>query len=237
MVKEEFSRTAMLIGKEGIEKLSSASVIVFGVGGVGSFVVEGLSRMGLARLDVVDSDTVSVSNINRQLIALHSTVGKKKTDVIKARISDVSPETLVDAYDVFFDASTLSLFDFKKYDYIVDAIDSVDSKVLLIKTAKTLGIPIISSLGTGNKLNASGFRFADIFDTSVCPLAKVIRKRLKDEKIDSLKVLFSPDEPITPDSTFLFEENKRTVGSVSFVPSVAGLMIAGEVVRDLLKGE
>jgi tRNA A37 threonylcarbamoyladenosine dehydratase len=234
MVNEEFSRTAMLIGKAGIEKLKASSVIVFGVGGVGSFAIEALARMGLKRLDVVDADVVTVSNINRQLIALHSTVGKKKTEVIKERISDISPETLVTAYDVFFDNSTISLFDFKKYDYIIDAIDSVDSKVLLIKTANEAGVPIISSLGTGNKIISSGFRFSDIYDTSVCPLAKVMRKRLKDENVSSLKVLYSPDPPLTPDESFLTGKGKRTVGSISFVPSVAGLMIAGEVVRDLL---
>ncbi len=234
VLREEYLRTAMLVGEEGIKTFNNSSVIVFGVGGVGSFAVEAISRLGLKRLDVVDSDTVSVSNINRQLIALHSTVGKKKVDVIKERILDISPETSVTAFDLYFDAETAEKIDFSLYSYIIDAIDSIESKVLLIKKAKEYGVPIISALSTGNKLDASSFKIADIFETSTCPIARILRKRLREENISSLKVLYSTDTPLSPDSSFLAKDGKKAVGSVSFVPSAAGLLIAGEVARDLL---
>lgn len=236
-MKEEFSRTAMLIGGEGITKLNNASIIVFGVGGVGSFTVESLSRCGLRRLDVVDADTVSVTNINRQLIALHSTVGRKKVDVVRERILDVSPDTEVNVYDFFYGEDTKDRIDLSKYDYIVDAIDSMDSKILLVKEAKQKGIPIISSLSTGNKLDPSRFTVSDIFKTTVCPIAKIMRKRLREENISSLKVVYSTEEPITPDTSFLADGGKRTVGSISFVPSSVGLLLASEVIRDLISTE
>lgn len=236
-MKEEFSRTAMLIGNDGMIKLNRSSVIVFGVGGVGSFAVEALSRCGLRRLDVVDADTVSVTNINRQLIALHSTVGKKKVEVARDRILDISPETEVNAFDFFYGADTKDLIDLSSYDYIVDAIDSMDSKILLVKEAKLKGTPVISSLSTGNKLDASRFTVSDIYNTTVCPIAKIMRKRLRNEGIDSLKVVYSTEQPITPDISFLADGGKRTVGSISFVPSSVGLLLASEVVRDLISTE
>lgn len=233
-MKEEFSRTAMLIGADGIGKLNAAKVIVFGVGGVGSFAVEALARCGLHRLDVVDADTVSITNINRQLIALHSTVGRKKVDVAKERILDISPETKVEAYDIFYNKDSVDIIDLRRYDYIVDAIDSMDSKILLIKEAKKNKVPIISSLSTGNKLDVNGFTVSDIYKTSVCPIAKIMRKRLRDEGIDSLKVIYSTEQPIVSDTSFLADGGKRTVGSISFVPSSVGLMLASEVIHDLV---
>ena len=236
-MKEEFSRTAMLIGGDGMTKLNRSRVIVFGVGGVGSFAVEALSRCGLQRLDVVDADVVSVTNVNRQLIALHSTVGKKKVDVAKERILDISPETEVNTFDFFYSADTKDMIDICEYDYIVDAIDSMDSKILLVKEAKEKGVPIISSLSTGNKLDASRFSVSDIYSTSVCPIAKIMRKRLRAEGIESLKVIYSTEEPISPDASFLSDGGKRTVGSISFVPSSVGLLLASEVIRDLISME
>lgn len=236
-MKEEFSRTAMLIGGDGMTKLNRSRVIVFGVGGVGSFAVEALSRCGLQRLDVVDADVVSVTNVNRQLIALHSTVGKKKVDVAKERILDISPETEVNTFDFFYSADTKDMIDLCEYDYIVDAIDSMDSKILLVKEAKEKGVPIISSLSTGNKLDASRFSVSDIYSTSVCPIAKIMRKRLRAEGIESLKVIYSTEEPISPDASFLSDGGKRTVGSISFVPSSVGLLLASEVIRDLISME
>lgn len=236
-MKEEFSRTAMLIGGDGMTKLNRSKVIVFGVGGVGSFAVEALSRCGLQRLDVVDADVVSVTNVNRQLIALHSTVGKKKVDVAKERILDISPETEVNTFDFFYSADTKDMIDICEYDYIVDAIDSMDSKILLVKEAKEKGVPIISSLSTGNKLDASRFSVSDIYSTSVCPIAKIMRKRLRAEGIESLKVIYSTEEPISPDASFLSDGGKRTVGSISFVPSSVGLLLASEVIRDLISME
>lgn len=232
-MKEEFSRTAMLLGKKKIDILQSSRVIVFGTGGVGSYAVEALARCGLKRLDIVDCDVVSTTNINRQLIALQSTVGRKKVDVVRERILDISPDTEVDAYDFFYDADTMHKIDFSKYDYVVDAIDSMNSKILLIKQAKENNVPIISALSAGNKLDITKFKVADIYETSVCPIAKVLRKKLKEERIDSLKVVFSTEQPIEADNSFLADEGKRTVGSISFVPSAVGLLLASEVIKDL----
>lgn len=233
-MEKELSRTAILIGEKNVEILKNSKVIVFGVGGVGSFAVESLARCGLSRLDVVDSDIVSLSNINRQIIALHSTVGKKKVDVIKERILDISPNTVVDAYDCFFDSKTVSIFDFSKYDYVVDAIDSMESKLLLIKTAKSCGVPIISALSSGNKMDLTRFKVSDIFSTSVCPIAKILRKRLKEENIASLKVVYSDEIPIKSNDVDTCEEDKRNIGSISFVPSCVGLIIAKSVICDLI---
>lgn len=234
-MKEELFRTAMLIGDIGVDILNNSSVIVFGVGGVGSYAVEALSRCGLKRLDVVDADVVSISNINRQIVALHSTVGEKKVNVAKERILDISPVTLTDTYDIFYDENTKISIDLSKYDYIVDAIDSMDSKILLVKEAKKSGVPIISALSTGNKINPSRFVITDIYNTSVCPIAKIMRKRLKEENIDSLKVIYSTEPPISSKLDFEHNGGRKPIGSISFVPSVVGLMMAGEVVSDLIK--
>ena len=236
-MREELSRTAMLLGADAIERLNRAAVIVFGVGGVGSFAVEGLARCGLRRLDIVDSDEVSVTNINRQLIALHSTVGRKKVDVARERILDISPETEVNTYDFFYGEDTKDKLNLSAYDYIVDAIDSMDSKVLLIKEAKSKNVPIISALSTGNKLDPTGFAVTDIYKTSVCPIAKIMRKRLKDEGIDCLKVVYSTEPPISPNREYVCDGGKRTVGSISFVPSTVGLLLASEVIKDITTEE
>lgn len=235
-----FSRTELLLGADSIKKLSCSRVIVFGVGGVGSFVIEALARCGVGALDIVDNDTVSVSNINRQLIALTSTVGQAKTEVMKQRLLDINPELKINARQCFFDAATEAEFDFSVYDYIVDAIDTVTAKIRLIEIAQSKNIPIISCMGTGNKLNPSLLEISDISKTSVCPLARVMRYELRRRGINHVKVLFSREEPIKPLITEEITEDAPTKrnppGSVSFVPSVAGLMIAGEVVRDLTRG-
>ena len=233
---EKYQRTAMLIGEENIEKLRNSSILLFGVGGVGSFAAEALARAGVGRIGLCDNDTVSVSNINRQLVALESTVGKLKVDVMAERIADINPDTAVKTYPCFYNAETAGNFDFKEYDYIIDAIDTVTSKLLLIKTAKELEIPIISCMGTGNKLDPTALTVTDIKKTSGCPLAKVMRRELKNLGINSLKVVYSTEQPIKP----LFQpddagQRRSTPGSVSFVPSVAGLIAAGEVVKDLTK--
>ena len=232
-MKEQFLRSAMLIGCSGVETLSKSKVIVFGVGGVGSFAVEALARCGLSKLDIVDSDIVSASNINRQLIALNSTVGLKKVDVAKKRILDISPNTEVTAFDMFYDSENFDNIDLSQYNYVVDAIDSMESKVLLIKNANKYKVPIISVLSTGNKMDPGRFKICDIYDTSVCPIAKILRKRLRQENIESLKVVYSTEEPIMV-KEIDYTGGKRNVGSISFVPSVAGLLTAGEVVRDLI---
>lgn len=226
----------MLIGEENIEKLRNSSVLLFGVGGVGSFAAEALARAGVGRIGLCDNDTVSVSNINRQLVALESTVGKLKVDVMAQRIADINPETNVKTYPCFYNAETAGKLDMKSYDYIIDAIDTVTSKLLLIKTAKELEIPIISCMGTGNKLDPTALAVTDIKKTSGCPLAKVMRRELKNLGINSLKVVYSTEQPIKP----LFQpddagQRRSTPGSVSFVPSVAGLIAAGEVIKDLIK--
>ncbi|MBQ7794642.1 MAG: tRNA threonylcarbamoyladenosine dehydratase [Clostridia bacterium] len=222
----------MLIGTENIEVLKNSSVAVFGIGGVGSFVAEALARCGVGKILLVDNDTVSLSNINRQLIALHSTVGRAKTEVMKERITDINPLCNVETADVFYTES--NDIDLSGYDYIVDAIDTVSSKLTLICEAKRLNIPIISSMGTGNKLDASHFKIADISKTSVCPLARVMRKELKVRGITKLKVLYSDEQPRTPTITLSEAGRRQIPASISFVPSVAGLLIAGEVVRDLI---
>lgn len=227
---EEFSRTEMLIGEDNAEKLKACSVALFGIGGVGSYVAEALARCGIGKLMLVDNDTVAKSNINRQIIALHSTVGKYKTDVMQDRILDINPDCIVETSNVFYtEKSDVAL---NGYDYIVDAIDTVSAKLTLISCAKELNIPIISSMGTGNKLDASRFKITDIKKTSVCPLARVMRRELKLRGIDSLKVLYSDEQP--KKTTLTGSNGKPIPASISFVPSVAGLIIAGEVVRDLL---
>lgn len=231
-----FSRMEILIGNHAMKKLGQAKIAVFGLGGVGSYVAEALARCGVASLTLVDNDTVSVTNINRQLYALRSTVGKSKVQIAKARIRDIDEGILVHTYETFFNEDTCGMFDFGSYDYVVDAIDTVTSKLLLIEKAKACNTPIISCMGTGNKLNPSKFEITDISKTSVCPLAKVMRTELRKRGIRKVKVLYSKEKPIKPGDN---GERKGTAerpvpGSVSFVPSVAGLMIAGEVVHDLI---
>ena len=236
-MSQEFFRTELLIGKSGIKKLSKAKVLVFGVGGVGSYVAEALARSGVGTLALVDNDEVSITNINRQLIALHSTIGRAKTEVAKERIADIDPDILVHTYQTFYNAQTCSLFDFKEYDYVVDAIDTVTSKLLIIEQAKAAKTPIISCMGAGNKLDPSRFEIADIAKTSVCPLAKVIRLELRKRKIKKVKVLYSKEQPIKIIGTASPADGKANtpeVGSIAYVPATAGLMIAGEVIKELI---
>lgn len=226
-MSNQFSRTEMIIGEAAVDKIKAASVLVLGIGGVGSYVVEGLARAGIGKLTLVDKDVVDVTNINRQLPALHSTIGKSKAAVMAERVSDINPQCFVKAVECFFMPDTADEFNFSEYDYVVDAIDTVTGKLAIIEKAYNEGVPVISSMGTGNKLEPSRFKITAVEKTSVCPLAKVMRKELKNRGIKGVKVLWSDEEPIK-------HEGARTPGSISFVPSVAGLMIAGEVVRDLI---
>lgn len=241
-----FSRTALLVGDEGMEKLKNAKVAVFGVGGVGGYVVEALARSGIGTLELIDNDRVSLTNINRQIIAAHSTIGRYKVDVAKERILDINPAAAVNTHQTFFLPETASEFNFYDYDYVVDAIDTVAGKIALVMGAHRTNTPIISSMGAGNKLDAASFMVADIYETSVCPLAKVMRRELKKRGIDKLKVVYSREKPLTPqsDTDVMNEINdvnendtsvrkRQTPGSVSFVPSVAGLILAGEVIREI----
>lgn len=231
-MNEKFTRTALLLGGAGLHKLEQASVIIFGVGGVGGYVAEALARSGVGHLTLVDKDVVSESNINRQIIATMKTIGRPKTEVMKERIAEINPEAVVDIYHCFYLPETAEQFDFKKYDYVVDAVDNVTAKIELVLRAREAGVPIMASMGAGNKLDASRFEVADIYRTSVCPLAKVMRRELKKRGVDSLKVVYSKEEPIKNDAPG--EEGRRsTPGSVAFVPSVAGLILAGEVVKDI----
>ena len=223
-----FLRTRLLIGSEAINKLKSSKVAVFGVGGVGSFVTEALARASVGKIDIFDGDVVDATNINRQLIALHSTIGMSKVEVMKKRLLDINPEIVVNAHHVVFNASNAAEFSFEDYDYIVDAIDMVSSKLLIISKAKALGKNVISSMGMGNKINPSMIEITDIFLTQNCPLARVMRRELKARKINSLKVAYSKEMP-------LYKPENKVNSSISFVPSVGGLMIASEVVRDLIK--
>lgn len=227
-----FSRAELLLGEEALEKLRSARVALFGIGGVGSFAAEALARGGVGHITLVDGDTVSITNINRQLIALHSTVGKEKTAVMAERIADISPETEVETYPVVYGAENRDLLDFSTCDYVIDAIDTVTSKLILIEEAKKAGVPVISCMGTGNKFHPERFEVTDISKTSVCPLAKVMRKELKVRGIKNVKVVYSKEEPQKPAESP--ETGKRQIpGSLSFVPPVAGLLLAGEVIRHI----
>ena len=216
---EEFERTEQLLGS--LEKLNNAHVVVFGVGGVGGYVVEALVRSGVGEITVVDKDVVSLSNINRQIIALHSTVGMPKVEAIKARALDINPSVKVNTYEMFFLPENASSFDFSVFDYVVDCVDTVAAKIEIAVRAKEAGVPVISAMGAGNKLDPTLFEVADIYSTSVCPLCRVMRKELKSRGVDSLKVVYSKEEPIRTEG----------VGSVAFVPSVMGLIIAGEVIK------
>ena len=227
----QFSRTAMLIGEEALKKLASKRVAVFGIGGVGSYVVEALARSGIGALDLIDSDTVNVTNINRQIIATHDTIGRSKVDVAKERILSINPDAQVNIHNVFYLPENADNFDFSQYDYVVDAVDTVTAKIDIIVKSKESQTPVISSMGTGNKLDPTAFMVADIYETTVCPLARVMRRELKKRGVESLKVLYSKEEPKTPTP----EGEDRVPASISFVPSVAGLIIAGEVIKDLIK--
>lgn len=225
----QFSRTELLIGKEGIEKLKKAKVAVFGIGGVGSFVVEGLVRAGIGNFVLVDKDIVDITNLNRQIIATRKTVGKPKVEVAKERILEINPDTNVEIHQKFFMPDSEEILD-NTIDYVVDAVDTVTAKIELVIRANKLNIPIISSMGTGNKLDPTKFGVTDIYKTSVCPLAKVMRKELKNRGIKKLKVVYSKEEPI---KTNIIQQ-KPIPASISFVPSVAGLIIAGEVIKDII---
>lgn len=235
-MKEQFFRTEMLLGAEAMERLQKARVAVFGLGGVGGYTVEALARGGIGQLDLVDNDRVSLSNLNRQILATHSTVGLLKTEAARRRVLDINPDCVVRLHEVFYTPETAGLFDFREYDYIVDAIDTVTGKLQLVERANEVGTPIISCMGTGNKLDASAFQVTDIFKTSMCPLARVMRKELGKRGIKHLKVVYSQEEVMAPKG---WEEEaaalgKRQIpGSVSFVPGAAGLILAGEVMKDL----
>lgn len=236
----EYSRTEALIGEEGMARLAHAKIIVFGIGGVGSYVVEALARCGVGSLTLVDNDVVAVTNINRQLIALHSTIGQPKTEAAKKRVLDIDPDILVHTYETFYGPETKDIFRLSEYDYVVDAIDTVTSKLTLIEECYRAGVKIISCMGTGNKLDPSRFEIADISKTNTCPLAKAVRTELRKRGVKKCKVLFSKELPVKSQKPV--EETKGNTGrpvpgSISFVPSAAGLMIAGEVVRDLIGGK
>ncbi len=236
-MKDQYSRTALLIGEEGVEKLQKSRVAVFGIGGVGGYVCEALVRSGVGAFDLIDNDRVSYSNLNRQIIALQSTIGQMKTCVMKERMLAIAPDTDVRTYEKFFLPENSDEFPFEEYDYVVDAVDTVTAKIELIIKAKEKGVRVISSMGAGNKLGLQPFKVADIYDTRVCPLAKVMRRELKKRGIESLKTVYSEEEPIAVSFDEAKEDNKKRQipGSIAFVPSMAGLVIAGEVVRDLIR--
>ena len=232
---EQFSRTEILLGKEAVVRLNQARVARFGIGGVGGYTAEALARSGVGYFDLIDDDKVSLSNLNRQIIAMHSTVGRYKTDVMRERILDINPHAEVRVHKSFFLPENADEFAFTDYDYVVDAVDTVTAKLELVVRAKEAGIPIISSMGAGNKLDASAFRVADIYETRVCPLARVMRRELKKRGVTELKVVYSEEEPQKTLCEATDSQRRSIPGSVAFVPSVAGLMIAGEVVKDLVK--
>jgi len=235
-MREEFSRTAMLLGEDGLERLQRARVAVFGLGGVGGYTVEALARAGIGTLDLIDNDTVSLSNINRQILATHATVGMAKTEAAKRRVLEINPEAVVYTHQVFYTAETAGQFDFSQYDYIVDAIDTVTGKLQLAQQAVAAGTPIICCMGTGNKLDPTRFEVTDVSKTTMCPLARVMRKELGKRGIKHLKVVYSQEEAMKPTG---WEEEAAAIGkrqipgSVSFVPGAAGLILAGEVIKDI----
>ena len=235
----QFSRTELLLGSEAMEKLRSSRIAIFGIGGVGGFVAEALARSGIFHLDLIDSDNVSLTNLNRQIIALHSTVGRPKVDVMRERILDINPEADVRTYQCFFLPETKDQFDFSQYDYVVDAVDTVKAKLELIVRAKENNVPIICSMGAGNKLDPTAFEVADISETSVCPLARVMRQECKKLGLRGVKVVYSKEMPVeikiqAGDESLEKKGNSIAPGSIAFVPSVAGLIIASEVVKDLM---
>ena len=237
---DPFSRTALLLGADAMDKLKNANIAVFGLGGVGGYVAEALARSGIGGLELIDHDTISITNINRQILATRSTAGMDKAEAGRLRVLDINPDIKVTARKTFYGPDTADQFDFSRYDYVVDAIDTVTGKLALVTAAQTAGVPIISCMGTGNKLDPTKFQIADIAKTSVCPLARIMRKECAKRGIRHLKVLFSTEDPIpsSPDavnSEELPEGRRALPGSVAFVPSVAGLIIAGEVIKDLIK--
>ena len=235
-MNDQHLRTAMLLGREAVEKLGKARVAIFGIGGVGGYTLEALARAGIGQLDLIDNDTVSLSNINRQILATHSTLGLPKVEAGRRRVLDINPDCVVRTMQVFYTPETADQFDFTQYDYIVDAIDTVTGKLQLVQQAAVNGTPIISCMGTGNKLDASAFQVADISKTSMCPLARIMRKELGKRGIKHLKVVYSQEEALTPTG---WEEEAAAIGkrqipgSVSFVPGAAGLILAGEVIKDI----
>ena len=233
-MEEQFSRTAMLLGEDGIARLKKARVAVFGLGGVGGYVVEALARAGIGQLDLIDKDTVSISNLNRQILATHATLGMEKTQAARLRVAEINPGCQVRTYSMFYLPDTADQFDLGQYDYIVDAVDTVTAKLTLVQKAAEAGTPIISSMGTGNKLDASAFQVADISKTSMCPLARVMRRELARRGIRHLKVVYSQEEARTPSGWEEEAEGRRQIpGSLPHVPGTAGLILAGEVIRDL----
>ena len=239
----QFSRTKIIYGEQAIKKLAECRVAVFGLGGVGGYALEALARAGVGALDLIDNDTISLTNLNRQILALHSTVGEYKTEVASRRVKDINPDCKVKIYNTFYLPETAGDFDFKEYDYIIDAVDTITAKLALIENANKTGTPIISSMGTGNKTDATSFSVADIYETSACPLARIMRKELKKRGISSLKVVYSTQEPVRDENSADIIEaelvasstTRRDIpGSVSFVPATAGLLIAGEVINDLV---
>ena len=231
-MNEQHSRTEMMLGSEGVNRLFAAKVAVFGVGGVGGYAVEALARAGIGQIDLIDSDRVSVSNINRQIIATHSTVGMYKTEAMKERILSINPDAKVTCHNLFFDENTKTSFNFSDYDYVIDAIDSLGAKVELIASAHEAGTKIISAMGAGNKLDPTQFEVSDISKTTVCPLARAVRIALRKRGINHLKVVYSKEPPVnTPEVSD--GERRRVPGSISFVPSAMGLIIAGEVIKDI----
>lgn len=231
-----FSRTRMLVGDAAVQRLNMSRVILFGVGGVGSFAAEALARAGVGGIALVDNDLVTVTNINRQLVALHSTLGRKKIDVMAERIRDINPEAETERHDIFFSAETLGMFDFSKYDYVLDAIDTVSAKLLLADCCRKTGTPLISAMGTGNKIDPAKLAVGDIFETSGDPLARIMRRELKKLGVQKLKVVYSLEEPRKP-----VHEAEKTAGrrstpaSISFVPPAAGMILAGEAIKDLIR--
>ncbi len=234
-MREEFVRTAMIFGETAMTRLAASRVAVFGVGGVGGHVVEALARSGVGALDLIDNDRVAPSNINRQIVAVHSTIGMLKVDAAELRVRDIAPDCKVRTYPTFFMPETADEFDFTQYDYVVDAIDTVTGKIEIIMRAKAAGVPVISSMGAGNKVDPTAFEVADIYKTSVCPLARVMRREMKKRGVKSLKVVYSKEEALTPIAGLCEDSGSRrsTPGSNAFVPSVAGLIIAGEVIKEL----
>ena len=235
-MENQWIRTELLLGEEAVERLKNSRVAVFGVGGVGGYVAEALARTGVGTFDLIDKDTVSVSNINRQTIATHSTVGRVKVEAMKERILEINPEAEVHIHKCFFLPENASEFDFSKYSYVVDAVDTVTAKIELVMQAQKAGVPIISSMGAGNKLDPSKFEVTDIYKTSVCPLARVMRRELKKRDVKHLKVVYSTEKALEPKFDLSEKEGRRAVpGSVAFVPSAAGLIAAGEVINDLIR--
>lgn len=235
-----FSREELLIGSQGLAKLQRARVAVFGIGGVGGYVVEALARSGVGALDLFDGDTVSLTNINRQIIALEDTLGRPKVEVAQERVKQINPQCQVEARTLFFTPENAGEVDFSQYDYVADAIDTVTSKIELILRCRQAGVPVISSMGAGNKLDATAFQVAPIEKTSVCPLARVMRRELKKRGVTGVKAVFSTEESVTPAAAQAGDQKgtagRPTPGSMAFVPSVAGLILAGEIVKDLLQG-